>query len=108
MSREPGDSGCAVILIVGVDDDGQFRVRLRERATGDGPDFLDGRMGQAHADDASPRGPRRSKEKDLHPQVYFRLNVISTLTRTGTGLPSFWPGSKTHCFIALTASSSRP
>ena len=43
-----------------------------------------------------------------HRRDYFNLNDISTSIRTATGLPSFVPGSKRHCFMAQPASSSHP
>jgi hypothetical protein len=39
---------------------------------------------------------------------YFSVNLISTATSTATGFPSLSPGLNRHCFIALTAWSSRP
>ena len=58
-----------------------------------------------HADDDTRR------QSDISRSVrsdYFSLNVISTSTRTATALPSFVPGSKRHCLMAFTASSSSP
>ena len=41
-------------------------------------------------------------------QTYFNLKVSSSVTITGTALPSLRPGSNRHSAAALKAASSNP
>src|ERR1035437_11144397 len=54
------------------------------------------------------KAPPCASERSSDVFFYSNLKLISILASTGTGTPSFSPGLNFHCWIAITAFSSKP
>ena len=81
-------------------------MRLAGGAAADEDRCRRARALQGTAEQGEPHGNQHERDEERDP--HRSANRIITWIRTATGLPSFVPGLNSHCFIALTALSSRP